>query len=128
MAAMSNYLENKILEGTLRGVTYNAPSTIYLALFTSDPTDAGTGIEVSQNGYERKEITFDSPSNGSTTSNTDVLYDVAIEAWGTITHIGIFDANSGGNLLFHGALTATKTILENDQLKINTGDITVTLN
>lgn len=127
MAAMSNYLENVLINAVLRGTAYTSPSKVYLALFTNDPTDAGTGTEVSGGAYARREITFDAPSNGVSVSSTDVLFPVASASWGTITHIGIYDASTGGNLLFHGVLTNSKTIAADDQLKIATGDVSITL-
>lgn len=127
MAAMSDYLENALINATLRGQAWTAPSTIYLALFTSDPTDAKTGAEVSGGAYARQAVTFAAPTNGAASTSADVLYPVATAAWGTVTHIGVFDAATGGNLLYHGQLTNTKTISTDDQLKIGAGDITITL-
>lgn len=127
MAAMSDYLENAILNATLRGQAYTSPATVYLALYTSDTTDAKTGIEVSGGAYVRQTIAFNTPINGAATSTADVLFPIATAGWGTVTHIGILDASTSGNLLYHGELTNTKTIATDDQLKIAAGDITVTL-
>jgi hypothetical protein len=125
--SMSDYLENAILNAVLRNTSYTSPSQVYIALFTSDPTDAGTGTEVTGGGYARQPITFNAPSNGLVTNSADILFPVATASWGTVTHIGIYDASTGGNLLFHGALTTSKTISTDDQLKIAAGDITITL-
>lgn len=127
MTAMSDYLENALINATLRGQAYVAPSTVYLALFTSDPTDAKTGTEVTGGAYARQAITFSAPSNGASPSAADVLFPIASASWGTVTHIGILDAATAGNLLYHGPLTTSKTIAANDQLKVAAGDITVTL-
>jgi hypothetical protein len=127
MAAMSDYLENALINATLRGTAWTAPTTVYLGLFTSDPTDAKTGTEVSGGAYARQSITFSAPTNGASPSSADVLFPVATASWGTVTHIGIFDAETTGNLLYHGVLTNSKTIATNDQLKVAAGDITVTL-
>ena len=118
MTAMSNYLENALINATLRNTSYTSPSTVYVALFTSDPTDAGSGTECSGSGYARQSATFSAP---------DVSFPQATGAWGTITHFGIFDASSSGNLLYHGALTASKTIASGDLLKITSTNLTVTL-
>ncbi|MFD2703825.1 hypothetical protein ACFSVM_25680, partial [Paenibacillus shunpengii] len=97
--SMSNFLENKILNHVLRGEVYAPPTELYIGLFTSDPGEAGTGTEVTGAGYARRPITF-SPSTVGTTSNTaDILSPASTAAWGTITHFGIFDALTGGNLL-----------------------------
>ncbi|PLR72329.1 phage tail fiber protein [Bacillus sp. UMB0728] len=127
MSAISNYLENKLLDHVLKGTAYTPPSTLYVALFTTDPTDAGTGTEVSGGGYTRRTATFNTATNGSISTNADITFPVATANWGTVTHTAIFDAATGGNLLFHGALTASKTINIDDQLKISSGSLTVNL-
>lgn len=127
MAAMSNYLENALINATLRNTTYTSPALVYVGLFTTDPTDAGTGTEVSGGSYVRETVTFGAPSNGVSTNSADVEFDQATANWGTVTHFGIYDASSAGNLLYHGALTASKTIETGDILKITTGNLSVTL-
>jgi hypothetical protein len=127
MTAMSNYLENVLINATLRGQTYTAPTTVYLALYTSNPTDSATGTEVVDGGYVRQIISFGIPSNGATSNGSDVIFPIATASWGTVTHIAIFDAQTAGNLLYYGALTASKTIASGDQLRVAAGDITVTL-
>ena len=127
MAAMSNYLENALINATIRNTTYTSPSVVYAALFTSDPTDAGTGTEVSGGSYTRKSITFGAPSNGASTNSAAVEFDQATGNWGTITHFGIYDASTSGNLLYHGALTASKTIDTGDVFKFAISNISVTL-
>lgn len=125
--AISDYLENKLIDATLRGVAYTSPATVYLALFTSDPTDANTGVEVTGGAYARQPITFGVASNGASSNSADVMYPVATANWGTIVSVGVYDAATGGNLLYYGSLTTSKVIQTNDQLKVNAGDITVTL-
>lgn len=127
MTAMSNYLENALINATLRNTSYTSPSTVYVALFTSDPTDAGSGTECSGGAYVRQSATFGAPSDGASSISADVEFPQATGAWGTITHFGIFDASSSGNLLYHGALTASKTIATGDVLKITSSNLTVTL-
>jgi len=126
MSAKSNYLENKVIDHFLGTTSTTAPSAVYLALFTSDPTDAGSGTEVSGNGYSRQEITFASASSGSASSNTPEEFTASGGAFGTVTHFGIFDASTSGNLLYHGALTASKTIADGDTLRFASGNITIT--
>ncbi len=124
---MSNYLENALINATLRNTAYSSPSTVYVGLFTSDPTDAGTGTEVSGGSYARKAMTFGSPSNGASTNSGAVEFDQATGDWGTITHFAIFDALTTGNMLYHGALTASKTIATGDVFKFASASVTVTL-
>lgn len=124
---MSNYLENALINGTIRGTTFTAPATVYVGLFTSDPTDAGSGTEVSGGSYARQSATFTAPSNGATVSNADITFPQATGNWGTVGWIGIFDALTTGNLLYHTALDASKTIETGDIFKIASGNLSVTL-
>jgi len=103
MAEMSNYLENALINATLRNTSYTSPTTVYVSLWTSDPTDAASGTEVSTSGtsYARTSVTFGAPSNGASTNNADVTFPTATASWGTVGWIGINDASTGGNLLYH---------------------------
>jgi hypothetical protein len=127
MAEMSNYLENALINVTLRATAYTAPTTIYVALYSNDPTDADTGTEISGTNYARQSVTFGAPSNGASTSSSAVEFPQAGSAWGTITHIGLRDASTAGNLLYHTALDASKTIASGDVFRIASGSLSVTL-
>ena len=124
---MSNYLENALINVTLRATTYTAPTTVYVGLYTSDPTDANTGTEVTGGSYVRKSATFAAPSNGVSTTSADITFDQATASWGTIGWIGILDASTTGNLLYHTPLDTSKTIDTGDIFKIAAGSLTVTL-
>jgi hypothetical protein len=127
MAEMSNYLENALINVTLRNTAYTSPTTVYLALYTSDPTDADSGTEVSGGSYARQSITFGAPSNGASTNSASVEFPQATGSWGTITHVGIRDALTTGNLLYHTPLDVSKTISSGDIFKIASGNLSVTL-
>lgn len=127
MAEMSNYLENALVNATLRNTSYTSPTTVYLALYTSDPTDADSGTEVSGGSYARQSITFGSPSNGVTTNSAAIEFPQATGSWGTITHVGIRDNLTTGNLLYHTPLDVSKTIASGDIFKIAIGSLSVTL-
>ena len=127
MAEMSNYLEDALINATLRNTSYTSPTTVYLALYTSDPTDADTGTEVSGGSYARQAITFGAPSNGVTTNTAAIEFPQATGTWGTIGWIGIEDALTGGNLLYHSPLDVSKTIASGDIFKIAIGSLSVTL-
>lgn len=127
MASISDYLENALLNHVLRNIPLTSPATVYVALFTSDPTDANTGTEVSGGSYARQPVTFDPPTNGSTANSADIEFPVATANWGTITHAGIMDAETGGNLLWHQALQTSKLIESGDQFRIPAGQLTVSL-
>ena len=127
MAEMSNYLENALINATLRNTSYTSPATIYVALYTSDPTDANTGTEVSGGSYARTSVTFGAPSNGVSLSNADCTFPQATASWGTIGWIGLMDSSTSGNLLYHTPLDASKTIDTGDIFKIASGSLSVTL-
>ena len=127
MAEMSNYLENALINATLRNTSYTSPTTVYLGLYTSDPTDADSGSEVTGNAYARQAITFGAPSNGVTTNTAAIEFPQATGSWGTVTHIGIEDALTGGNLLYHSPLDASKTIATGDVFRVAIGSLSVTL-
>jgi hypothetical protein len=127
MSEMSNYLENALINATLRNTSYTSPSTVYVALHTADPTDAGSGTEVSGGSYARTAVTFGAPSNGVTTNNANVEFPQATGNWGTITHIGLWDASSTGDLLFHTPLDSSKVIDTGDIFRITSGNLSVTL-
>jgi hypothetical protein len=124
---MSNYLENALINVTLRATAYTAPTTVYLALYTSDPTDADTGTEVSGTSYARQAITFGAPSNGATTNSAAIEFPQAGGSWGTVAYIGIRDALTTGNLLYHSPLDASKTIATGDVFRVASGSLSVTL-
>lgn len=127
MAEFSNYLENAVINAVLRNTSYTSPTTVYVGLYTTDPTDADSGTEVSGGSYARTSVTFDAPSNGVTQNTADLTFPTATASWGTVTHIGLHDASTGGNLLFHTALDTSKAIDSGDIFKITTGNLTVTL-
>ena len=127
MAEMSNFLENALINATLRNTTYTSVATVYVSLWTSDPTDAGSGTEVSGGSYARTAVTFAAPSNGVTTNSADVTFPTATASWGTVGWIGINDAVTSGNLLYHSPLDTSKVIDSGDIFKIITGNLSVTL-
>jgi hypothetical protein len=127
MAEMSNFLENALINATLRNTTYTSVATVYVSLWTSDPTDAGSGTEVSGGSYARTAVTFGAPSNGASLNSADVTFPTATASWGTVGWIGINDAASSGNLLYHTALDTAKAIDSGDIFKISTGNLSVTL-
>jgi hypothetical protein len=124
---MSNFLEDALINATLRATTYTSVATVYVSLWTSDPTDAGSGTEVSGGSYARTAVTFGAPSNGVTTNSADVTFPTATASWGVVGWIGINDAATSGNLLYHSPLDTSKTIDSGDIFKISTGNLSVTL-
>ena len=127
MSELSNHLENKFLEITLKGATAYTVATPYLALFSTDPTDAGSGTECSWAGYARQSMTFGTVSGGSVSSSGTIAFPAVAGSNVTITHIGIYDASSSGNLLYHTPLDVSKTLSADDVMSVAGGGISVTL-
>jgi hypothetical protein len=129
MAHLSDYLENKLVDHIFRGVSYTAPGTLYFALFTSAPSDAGGGTEVSGGSYARVAVTPNSTNfantqdsgtgassgtSGQTKNLTEVTFPAPTANWGSVTHLALMDASSGGNYLAANALTTAKTVNNGD--------------
>lgn len=126
MSAMSDYLENEILDHILGTGAYTMPSTVYVGLSTGSFNDDNSGTELTGNGYARQSISFGVAASGTASNDAAVEFPAATGSWGTVSHFGLFDASSAGNLLIHGALTASKVIDTGDILKIAVGDMDIT--
>ena len=125
--SFSNTFETHVLQYVFTTDSVTRPTSWYVGLFTADPTDTGSGAtEISGNAYARVSATFTVSGNAATTSAA-VEFAAATGSWGTISHIGIFDASTGGNLIAHSALSASKAIANGDVFRIPSGDIDITL-
>lgn len=127
MSSISNYLEEKIINHFFRNTAVTPPAKVYLALYTTDPTDADTGTEVTGGAYARQEITLSAPTNGVTKNTADIEFAVAAANWGTVTHAAVRDEAQGGNLMLHGPLNINKTINMGDQFRVPANQLTFTL-
>lgn len=140
MAALSNYLENAILDHLLRGLAYTAPAAVHVALFTAAPGDAGGGTEVSGGSYARVQVTSGTAAWNNTQGNTTgassgtdgtienaaaITFPTPTAGWGIATHWGVYDAASGGNLLFYAPLTISKTINQGDAVSFAAGALSL---
>jgi len=125
--ALSNYGRQLVQNALLRGISFSIP-TVWLAIYTTDPTSADIGTEVSAGSYLRRPITLSAPTTGGLCSNTaTVTFPTASVSWGAVGFAGIRDAGSGGHLLFYGPLGTTETIGIGDALVFQIGQITCTL-
>ena len=129
MAALSDHAENLLLNYLMTADSVTRPTDWYVALYTGAPSDAGGGTELSGLGYTRQSIAFDTATGtgGTTDNSADVVFTASGGDWGTITHIGIHDAVSGGNLLWHGAMSTSKTVTDGDSLQFSAGNVDLTL-
>lgn len=122
----TNYMENLVLN-TLRGQTATAPSNLYAALFLSSPGETGAeGTEVSYQGYQRQPITFSAPaplSGGIGFQNAaEVTFPITPVSLGSITHIGVLDSPTGGNMLLYGEFTEAISVGANESPVIVAGE------
>ena len=124
--SFSNYLETEILDHVFGGNAYTAPSTLYVALFTTDNTDTGGGTEVSGGAYARQSVAF--TVSGNTASNSaDVEFPTATANYGTVVAVAVMDASTGGNQLAYAGLSSDKTIETGDVFRVPAGDLDITL-
>jgi hypothetical protein len=134
MSSASNYLENKVLDHTLKVAAYTQPASLWLALFDNASTQTAANLEanvitdeIGEASYARKAITFSAASSGVSESAATVTFDTALTNWGTITHVAIMDAQTSGNVLYWGEATAAKVIETGDIYQISAGNLTVSL-
>lgn len=140
MAAMTNFMENKLIDWLFRGQAIgiggasaaagSGPTTLYVGLFTTTPNDGSNGIEVSGGSYARVGVvssltnwagtqaststSASAGTNGTTSNNGNITFPEPTANWGTITGFGIFDASTGGNLLIYGSLSTSKSVNNGD--------------
>ena len=139
MSALSDYLEAKYLDLVYNGVPFTPPASVYIALYTTNPTDADTGTEVSGASYARAQVRHNgagAPEFGlavadgvgrMVTNSQDIEFAAATAAWGTVTHFGMKDAATGGNLLHHGALDQPQTVNSGGIFRIAAGALKLRL-
>lgn len=135
MAALTNYLENKLIDHIFQNTAFTSPATLYVALFTAvTDGEAGTVTEVATGSYARVAVTAssgnwsDATGNNGTTANVNtVTFPAATADWGTVTHFGIYDASTAGNLLIYAALTASRNITTGSTPSFAAGALTIQL-
>ena len=126
--SFSNTYETNVLTWAFTATSVTRPTAWYLALFTTNPAEDGSGTEVSGTGtaYVRKPASF--TVSGNTASNSAAIeFPTATATYGTVTHVGVYDALTGGNLIAYAALTTSKAIDTGDVLRLPLGDLNVTL-
>lgn len=127
MSALSDYAENKVLDAIGANATFTTPSAVYLGLSTGSFADANSGTEISGNNYARVAVSFGSAASGTMSNDAAIEFAAATgSGFGTVSHWGLFDNSSGGNLLVHGSFSASKAIASGDVLKIAVGDLDIT--
>jgi hypothetical protein len=126
-----NTLSNAILDHVLGGGDYTRLATVYIALFTTAPTAAGGGVEVSGTGYARVAVAnnntnFPVASNQQKKNGAAIDFGTAGSNWGTIVAAAVMSAANGGDILYWGTLAANKTVNSGDGFRINANNLTLT--
>ena len=124
--SFSNTFETTVLTWVFTTGSATRPTAWHIALYTGAPDDTGGGTEVSGGGYGRQAVTF-TVSGNTASNNAAIEWDTATSGYGTVTHVGVFDAASGGNLIAYAALTTSKTIDTGDVFRLPSGDLDITL-
>lgn len=132
---LSDYLENALLDHLLKNTAYTKPA-LYFGLFTADPGESGvTGeLTIGSLGYARKQVTNDNTNfppcaiTGAAikTNATAIVFGPASGSWGTVTHWALYDASTAGNMLCHGALAESRTVVSGDSPKFSAGTLSIT--
>lgn len=141
MTAISNYLEDALLNHIFRTATFSKPSLVAVALTTATPTDTHTGATMTEvtNAFGYARVNLGAPVDGDWTlvsgtgidNAADITFPTASGGnWGTITAVTLLDntTHGAGNILFWGALTTPKTVNDGDTFKFSTGDLDIQLN
>ncbi len=123
----SDYLERKLLDHALGTTTYTKPTNVYIALHTANPTEGGTGTEVTGGSYARKVMTFSAAATVTSVTSASNASDIVWTALPstTVSHVAIWDASTGGNMLYYAPLSANKVIASGDGYTISTGQLVV---
>jgi hypothetical protein len=125
--SLTDYAESKLVDHVTGLTTYTKPTATYLGLFTAAPSDTGGGTEVSGGSYARVAITWSAATAGVTANSAAITFPTASGSWGTITHVGVFDALTTGNLLAWSDLAVSKAVASGDGFEIPIGDLDFTL-
>ncbi len=120
----SSYLRSKIVKHVKGEASYTMPANLYLALYTSDPTVADTGTEVTGGSYARQQLSFAAESGGSASSNTAENFTNMPNA--TVSHWGLRDASTAGNLMYFGSFDIPQVVTAGQTFTINSGNIVIT--
>ena len=129
----SDYLSRRLLDHVLGGPAFVPPATVYFALFLEAPSDLGGGLEVSGGSYGRVSAANDAVTWSSALSsltpekktNFELVFPLSSDVWGTILAYAIFDASTGGNILYWGNLTTPRTVIAGRTVKFQNGDLTI---
>jgi hypothetical protein len=123
---MTDYLQNAVINATVRNTSYTSPTTVYASLYSVAPTESSAGTEITGNGYSRQSVTFSAPSLGIAVSNAAVTFTCTTSNWPPVIAFGIMDASTSGNLMYYKTIVS-RQINVGDSLVFATGDISIAI-
>jgi len=126
--SFSNTFETHVLNYVFTATSVTRPTAWYLALFTSNPAEDASGTEVSTSGtaYARQSAAF-TVSGNTASSSAAIEFPTATASYGTVSHVGVLDASTSGNLIAYAALSSSKAIDTGDVFRVPSGDLDITL-
>jgi len=128
MSSFTDALETDVLTHFFTSATApTRPTAWHLSLHTSDPGEDGTGGEISGNAYARRPIVFAVSGNNASNNAVVEFAEASPSTWGTITHVGVMTASTGGSMLAYGALAASRVVAAGDVLRVQTGDLDINM-
>lgn len=134
MTDFSNYTETEVRDWAFQGTQMDTPpTTLYVSLHTGAPGEDGSANEVSTSntGYARQSVAvpggWDTPNPNEAANANVIEFGPATSDWGDVSHAAIWDAQTGGDCLFVGDVSTTKTVETDDFARYGAGEITVTL-
>jgi len=143
MADATDFLENELVDHIFRTSSFTKPTILGIALYTAAPGETGGGTEVTGGSYARVDLpplntnwnatqggtSGDSTGTGGLTDNAvDITFPAPTANWGTVSHMAILDATSGGNFLIIGDVAPDKTVNNGDPApKFTAGDLDITI-
>jgi len=125
MAGLSTYLINELLDAVFNNGSF-AVAVPWISLHTADPGITGAD-EATGGSYGRQNASAAMAAAASGAITSDVAVEFTLMPACTITHMGVYDAETSGNFLWGGALTASKTVNAGDTFQFPIGDIDASL-
>jgi hypothetical protein len=123
---MTDYLQNAVINATVRNTSYTSPTTVYASLYSVAPTESSAGTEITGNGYSRQSVTFSAPSLGAAVSNAAVTFTCTTSNWLPVVAFGIMNASTSGNLMYYKNISS-RQINVGDSLVFASGDIGIAI-
>jgi hypothetical protein len=128
VSSFTTYLSNRVLDHVTGKASFTMP-TVYVALFTTNPTDAGGGTEAAYTGYARvttSAATWANAASNATSNAAAIAFPACTAGSSAVTGFGAYDAASGGNLLWYGTCSLAVSTGVTPEFPIGELDVSLT--